>query len=235
MDSSEQNRLDAIGQRSIYSAGVMSIAIRHCAEVFGRHLAPGSILELGPAEGLMTDELVRFDRDLTVVEGVADFCSEIRTRHPGIKVVNSLFETYEPAETFGNIVLGHVLEHVENPVGLLKYVKNWLRPGGRILAAVPNSQSLHRQAGVLMGLLAREDDLNERDIANGHRRVYNPERLRADFESAGCRIESFGGYWMKPLTNTQLEANWEESMLKAFMCLGERYPELAGEIYIVAS
>jgi hypothetical protein len=86
-----------------------------------------------------------------------------------------------------------------------------------------------------MGLLETEHSLNETDLHHGHRRVYDPESFRADFHSAGFKIEVFGGYWIKPLSNSQIEASWTPEMLEAFMQLGERYPDIAGEIYVVAS
>ena len=39
---------------------------------------------------------------------------------------------------------------------------------------------------------------------------------------------------MKPLANSQLESWFSEEMIDAFMILGERYPDIAGEIYVVA-
>lgn len=234
-ERSEFDRLQGIASQSLYSSGVMAPAIGHCAKIFTRHFVPGSLLELGPAEGLMTDHLAQLGRPITVVEGAAAFCREIEVRHPSVRVVNALFEAFEPAEPFANVVLGHVLEHVDDPVGLLTRIRGWLQPGGRVLAAVPNSRSLHRQAAVLMGLLAFEGDLNERDRHHGHRRIYNPESFRHDFHQAGYRIEAFGGYWLKPLANAQLEASWTPAMVDAFLRLGERYPDVAGELYIAAS
>ena len=61
---------------------------------------------------------------------------------------------------FDNIVLGHVLEHVERPVEILSRVKSWLSANGRVFALVPNARSLHRQMGVVMGLLDSEHSLN---------------------------------------------------------------------------
>jgi 2-polyprenyl-3-methyl-5-hydroxy-6-metoxy-1,4-benzoquinol methylase len=235
MTKHEFARLQGIAENSLYSAGVMSQAIRHCARIFARSLAPGAILEMGPAEGLMTDELALLGRAVTVVEGAEVFCEQIKARHPHISVVNTLFESFEPLDTFGNIILGHVLEHVEDPVGLLRKIHRWLEPEGRVLAAVPNSRSLHRQAAVLMGLLPFEETLNDRDLHHGHRRVYNPETFRRDFLQAGYRIEQFGGYWLKPLSNGQLEQSWTPETVDAFLYLGERYPDVAGELYIVAS
>jgi hypothetical protein len=47
-------------------------------------------------------------------------------------------------------------------------------------------------------------------------------------------IQVFGGYWLKPLSNAQLEAHWTPEMLEAYMQVGERYPDIAAEIYVIA-
>jgi 2-polyprenyl-3-methyl-5-hydroxy-6-metoxy-1,4-benzoquinol methylase len=130
--------------------------------------------------------------------------------------------------------LGHVLEHVEDPVAILKKAKNWLAKDGVILGAVPNSRSLHRQAAVIMDIQATEDTMSELDYHHGHRRIYNPETFRGDFSKAGLKVMHFGGYWLKPVSNNQIHASWSKEMLYAFMKLGERYPDIAGEIYVIA-
>ncbi len=234
MSASESSRLGSIAAKSRYSEGVNGAMIACSFKVFRRFLRSGSILEMGPAEGMMTDLLAQLGQPLTVVEGAPQFCEAIAERHPGATVVNSLFETFEPARTFDNIVLGHVLEHVEDPVGILRRAAAWLSPRGRILAAVPNARSLHRQAGVLMGMLEIESALNDMDRYHGHRRVYDPESFRADFLKSGLTIEIFGGYWLKPVSNSQIEAAWSDELLEAYMTLGERYPDIASEIYVIA-
>lgn len=193
------------------------------------------MLELGPAEGVMTELLSHTDKELTVVEGSSVFCESLRQRFPTIQVVHALFEDFEPNEKYDVIVLGHVLEHVQNPEETLRRARSWLLPEGRIFAAVPNARSLHRQAAVIMDLLPQEDALNDKDRHHGHRIVFNPESFRAAFTRAGLAIDVFGGYWLKPLSNSQIENTWTPSMIEAFMQLGERYPDIAGEIYVVAS
>lgn len=231
----ELQHLDKIQEKSLYCAGVNTDTIQYSFEIFKRYMKGNSILEMGPAEGVMTDLLVTLDMDLTVVEGAKGFCDDLKKRYPDITVEHNLFEDFKPQQKFDNIVLGHVLEHVEDPVDIIARAKNWLSPEGRVLAAVPNSRSLHRQAAVIMGLLDFEEQLNEADKHHGHRRVYNPETYRRDFLAAGYDIEVFGGYWMKPVSNGQIEATWTKEMLDAFMALGERYPDIAGEIYIIAT
>jgi 2-polyprenyl-3-methyl-5-hydroxy-6-metoxy-1,4-benzoquinol methylase len=182
----------------------------------------------------MTTELAKHFKDLTCVDGAESFCASLRDRFPQARIVHSLFEEYEPNRKFDFVVLGHVLEHVDDPTSLLRRVSGWLHPGGKVLGSVPNARSIHRQMAVVMGLLETEYSLNDTDKHHGHRRVYDPETLRNDFLRAGLDIEVFGGYWLKPISNAQIEASWTTEMLEAAMQVGERYPDIAAEIYVVA-
>ena len=182
----------------------------------------------------MTGHLVQSAKKLTVVEGAKTFCESLRSRFPTATVIHALFEDFSTSETFDSIILGHVLEHVEDPAHILRLAKSWLSPGGRILAAVPNSRSLHRQAAAEMGLLPFEEAMSEADHFHGHRRIFNPESFRKVFRDAGMHINHFGGYWLKPVSNRQIEESWTPEMLAAFITLGERYPDIAADIYIVA-
>lgn len=233
--AAEERRLEAIADDSWYAQGVNAASVAYSGEIFARHFRGGSGLELGPAEGVMTERLERAFDSLTLVDGSPRFCQSLRQRHPGAEVVNALFEDYEPERRFDAIVIGHVLEHVVEPRELLARAGAWLTREGRLYATVPNARSLHRQAAVLLGLLAEEHELNATDAHHGHRRVYDPESLRNDVLRAGLRIEVFGGYWIKPLSNAQIDESWTPEMIRAFMALGERYPDVAAEIYVVAA
>jgi len=232
---SEIDQLEKISESFGYSEGVMASSTKYCCTILQRHLRGENILELGPAEGLMTGMLLKTGRIITVVEGSLKYCNSIKERFPQVNVVHSLFEEYQPPEKYDTIVLGHVLEHVSDPSSLLVKVKGWLKTGGKIFAAVPNACSVHRQAAVIMGLLEREDSLNENDLHHGHRRVFNPESFRSTFSQAGLKVDIFGGYWLKPVSNGQIESHWTLAMIEAFMQMGERYPDIAGEMYILAS
>lgn len=235
MSHDEKAHLERISNVSLYAAGANSASIRYSFQVAERYLVGDTLLEMGPAEGVMTELLAKTGKKMTIVEGSGLFCEDLRKRFPEANVVHALFEEFQPDQLFDNIILGHVLEHVQDPVDILARAKNWLKPGtGRVFAAVPNSRSVHRQAAVIMGMLPQEDALNEMDIHHGHRRVFSPESFRNAFYQAGLNVEVFGGYWLKPLSNSQLEKDWTPQMMDAFMQLGERYPDIAGEIYVVA-
>ncbi len=234
MDSTEKKRVIEHSLIADYAKGVMWKTTNYCGELFRSFMNEGSVLELGPAEGVMTDLLAPFFEDYTVVDGADFFVKSIIEKHPRIKGYTCLFEEFKTDRKYDNIVLGHVLEHVEDPVNILKMCGDWLASDGYILAAGPNANSIHRQAAVKMGLLSHEKQLNATDEKNGHRRVYDLETLKKDFIDAGLNIERSGGYWLKPLSNSQIDEYWNESMIDAFLSLGEKYPDIAGEIYVVA-
>ena len=234
MNEIELERVSKIASMSKYAQGANGWTTAYSFKVMKRFIQGNSILELGPAEGVMTEFLSQTKLDLTICEGSKKFAEDLKIRFPKADVHHSLFEEFAPSKKFDNIILGHVLEHVDDPKILLKKVASWLNPGGRVICAVPNSRSLHRQVAVIMGLLPFEEDLNEADRHHGHRRVYNPETLRREFSAAGYSIDYFGGYWLKPLSNRQIEETHSPEMVEAFMKLGERYPDIAGEIIVVA-
>src|SRR5204863_5429491 len=46
-----------------------------------------------------------------------------------------------PAGRFDVITMYHALEHVEDPVGILSTLREWLSDGGRLLVEVPNVEA----------------------------------------------------------------------------------------------
>ena len=206
--------------------------IRYRYETIKQKLVGRRGLELGPAEGEMTQFLVRDFDVLTVVEGSSDLLAKIPERANLIKI-HALFDEFHPEEKFDSIILEHVLEHVDNPVSLLTQVKEWLAPNGRLFLGVPNGNSIHRLAAVKMGMLAHPCQLNPRDHALGHRRVYIPATFTTDIEKSGLSVLEIGGVYFKPLSNSQIQESWTEEMIQGFYELGKDFPDFAAEIYAV--
>jgi 2-polyprenyl-3-methyl-5-hydroxy-6-metoxy-1,4-benzoquinol methylase len=113
--------------------------------------APGPrtrLLDVGCGDGGMLDRLRhRGWRDLHGVDVDAQAVSQARAR--GLLVKHgTLIDQHYPDGSFDVIAMSHVLEHVHDPVGLLKECRRVLRPGGRLLVATPNAQSWgHRLYG----------------------------------------------------------------------------------------
>jgi trans-aconitate methyltransferase len=189
-------------------------------------------LELGPAEGEMTQFLINDFDQLTIVEGAANLLAQVPDYENLVKV-HAMFEEFQPLDRFNSIVLEHILEHIDDPVGLLTRVKHWLAPAGRLFLGVPNGNSIHRLVAVKMGLLDNPCQLNSRDHALGHRRVYTQDTFRVDIEKSGLKVLEIGGVYFKPLSNAQIQVHWTEEMIQGFYELGKDFPEYAAEIYAV--
>ena len=216
-----------------YFDGVCAAAAEYSLGIVKRHLVGKKILEVGPADGHMTRGLVN-DFDLTLVEPSETLCEKLRHSFPRAQVINTLVEDFVPSQRFDNILLCHLLDHVRDPEQVVRLAGSWLSPGGKIIAIAPNSESLHRQAAVRMGLLPAVNAFSERDQVQGKRRIFSRHEFRRLFSSAGLEIEFFGGYWLKPVSNRQMEQQWTPDMIDAFFALGEQYPEIAAEMCLVA-
>lgn len=231
----ETQRLNNVSKQYSSRKGLDSKLIQYRAKTLLPDFKGSRVLELGCADGLMTQMLIKHFKKVVAVDGSTEFCeiTKNKVKAENLKVICALFEEYETDEKFDTIIMAHIMEHVKDPVLICKKAKNWLRDNGVILIDVPNANSIHRQAGVKMGLLKRVDELNELDKKLGHRRVYTWETLQEDIESAGLKIKEMGGVFLKPLTNSQIERWFTEEMMGAFFELGKEYPEIAAEIYAV--
>lgn len=180
----------------------------HSLDWIRDQLAPAkSVLELGYGEGIITAELVKSGKQLTLLEGSALLVEKVQQLHGDrVRCVHSLFEEFQASEGFDAIVASHVLEHVDDPVALLRRMRSWLKPQGLMIIIVPNSESIHRRLAVLMGVQPRTDTLSPRDKLVGHQRVYSPAGLAADVEAAGLRVKGQRGFFFKPLPNSMMLA-----------------------------
>lgn len=69
---------------------------------------------------------------------VSDFGVKFSREELGIPVFQgSLQDAHFPDESFDAVFSSHVIEHVRDPVGLLKEMKRVLRPGGALLTVLP--------------------------------------------------------------------------------------------------
>jgi 2-polyprenyl-3-methyl-5-hydroxy-6-metoxy-1,4-benzoquinol methylase len=205
-------------------------------ELLKRHFTGSTCLELGPANGEGTQFLLEHFDSVVAVEGSQQAAESLQKRFPGerLRVICSFFEQLAIDETFDTVVLAHVLEHVDDPGHVLAVARRHVAPGGVLIVDVPNAMSLHRQIGVEMGLLGAVTDLHEGDLSIGHKRVYTPEAFRAEVERAGLAIERFGGVFIKVLSNAQSPRAFDDAQLRALLTIGERYPEIAAEMYVIA-
>jgi trans-aconitate methyltransferase len=191
-------------------------------------------LELGPASGYMTKLLVNEFDKLHIVEGSESLLKQI-PEYPNVKKFHSLFENFETKDRYDTIIMSHVLEHIEDPVTVLKKIYNWLDANGTFLVSVPNAKSIHRMVAVEMGLLTSIYELNSRDHELGHYRVYDLDILKDHLTTVGFKVKETGGVFLKPLSNGQIEKNWGPEMINGFYKVGKYFQEYCAEIFVVCT
>jgi hypothetical protein len=57
--------------------------------------------------------------------------------------------------------------------------------------------------------------------------------LLHDIHKTDLKIIKKGGVFFKPLSNAQIEKNWNDVMMEGFYQLGHDFPENSAEIYVV--
>ena len=188
-----------------------------------------SLLELGIGHGFTTDIFSRHFQRHVVLEGSPAVIKAFRQKHGscGAEIIETFFESYSTDERFDLIVMGFILEHVDDPLRLLRNFRKFLAPAGRMFVAVPNAEGMNRRVGHLAGLLDNMTALSEHDLLLGHKRYYTVESLRAEVTQANCRIDRLEGIYLKPFTTSQiLSLGLGPNVLEALCTLGINYPEL---------
>jgi len=97
---------------------------------------PGKVLEIGASMGTMLDIFKKIGWE---VWGVEPSGSAEVARKKRIKILKNTFEKAKPPkEYFDVVILNHTLEHMKNPVSVLKKVEKVLKTGGIVFVDVPN-------------------------------------------------------------------------------------------------
>ena len=200
----------------------------------------GSLLELGSFKGDFTKRLLNHFDDVTCVEASNIAIEESKSKmNNKINFVNSRFETVSLPKRYDNIVLTHVLEHIDDPVTVLKRINDeWLAEGGRFFLVCPNANAPSRQIAVKMGLITHNAAVTPAEAEHGHRCTYSLDTLERDAVVAGLKVVHRSGIFFKALANFQ----WDQLLktdiiskeyLEGCYKLGQQYPDLCSSIFLM--
>lgn len=189
-----------------------------------------SVLELGLGHGFTTNIFSNVFRRHVVLEGSPAVIQNFKKKFPTCKakIVETYFEKFHTEEKFDVIVMGFILEHVDDPFQIINRYKNFLASGGKMFLAVPNAEVLNRRLGHLAGLLGNMETLSENDLLLGHKRYFTVKTLSAEISRAGCQIDKMEGIYLKPFTTSQIiSLSLDENIIQALCKAGVDYPELS--------
>jgi 2-polyprenyl-3-methyl-5-hydroxy-6-metoxy-1,4-benzoquinol methylase len=200
----------------------------------------GSLLELGCFKGDFTRRLQSYFDDITCIE-VSDVAIEDARKKLGNKVnfVHALFEKATLPKRYDNIVMTHVLEHLDDPLLVLKRINNeWLAEGGRLFLVCPNANAPSRQIAVKMGLISHNAAVTPSEAEHGHRRTYTLDTLERDAVAAGLKVAHRTGIFFKALANFQWDHLLQTDIiskeyLEGCYKLGQQYPDLCSSIFLL--
>ncbi|MCX7726197.1 MAG: methyltransferase domain-containing protein, partial [Chitinispirillaceae bacterium] len=205
-------------------------------------LSKASVLEFGPAMGHMTEILSKVAKRVVAVDGSSEFLKIARKRLNEAKNVcfyESYFEDIKLDEKFDCILFHLVLEHVKEPIKLLRKIKYYCKKDGIVAISVPNANALSKQLAVKMGILNSIYELTENDRRHGHYHVFDWKKLETVVKKGGLEIIGRHGLFFKLFSDVQNIAILQnhiigEEQIKGLWKLADELPELAGGIMIVA-
>lgn len=206
--------------------------------IFKRAGHVSRLLELGLGHGYTVPYFSKISDQHVVVEGSPKVIEHFKANSPWYTgtLDAGYFETYIPSAPFDLIVMGFVLEHVDDPVTILTRYRDHLAPGGRIWVAVPNAKSLNRRLGLEMGMIDGIYDLNATDHVLGHKRNFCRDTLREAIETSGGTVTHEEGLYLKPLPLSVLKQLDDfEANLRAMMAVGVDFPDLCVGLLVEVS
>ncbi len=207
---------------------------------FAPFFRPGSVLELGSFRGEFTRRLTAHFSDITCVEASGEALAAARAALGDVgHFVQGTFDQVTLERRFDNVILTHVLEHLDDPVGVLRRVGDeWLTPSGRLFLVCPNANAPSRQIAVHMGLITHNAAVTDAERAHGHRITYSLDTLERDARAAGLKVVHRSGIFFKALANFQ----WDRLLatdiispeyLEGCYQLGHVYPDLCSSIFLL--
>ena len=187
-----------------------------------------------------TKRLVPLFNDITCVEA-SDEAITIAKKEFGdkVKFIKAVFEEVTLPGKYDNIILTHVLEHLDDPVGVMKRINDkWLADKGRFFLVCPNANAPSRQIAVKMGLISHNSAITPAEAEHGHRITYTLDTLERDARAAGLNVVHRSGIFFKALANFQWDRllNTDiisEEYLQGCYQLGQIYPDLCSSIFLM--
>lgn len=141
---------------------------------------PGKVLDIGTSTGVMLDV---FKEHGWETWGVEPSGSAGDAKKRGHKIENTFFEKAKlPKDYFDLVIMNHTLEHLADPVGILKRIYTVLKKGGLVYIDVPNA------GGVASRVM--KDNWPYR-LPLEHKQQFTRESLRKAMKDAGFEVIHF--------------------------------------------
>jgi 2-polyprenyl-3-methyl-5-hydroxy-6-metoxy-1,4-benzoquinol methylase len=200
----------------------------------------GNVLELGSFKGDFTKRLVSHFKDVTCVEASSEAIMIAKGKlSDKVNFISSTFETVTLPRKYDNVIITHVLEHLDDPVAVLRRINDdWLSDTGRLFLVCPNANAPSRQIAVKMGLISHNSAVTSAEAEHGHRITYTLDTLERDAKASGLNVVHRSGIFFKALANFQWDRLLNTDIispeyLEGCYQLGQQYPDLCSSIFLM--
>jgi SAM-dependent methyltransferase len=207
------------------------------------HLRPGRVLDLGYINDIWTRALLAHGgvTGIDIVEAAASHVARAEEDLKGVervRIFHSLFEEFEPDAPYDTILMSGVIKHVPDDAAFVRRARQWLSPGGVVLASTPNCRAFHRRLGTYMGLELSPCLHNERDRSVFNVHIYDRYSWQALFRANGYRVVHLKGIGMKPFGTSEMlhlaERYDIDRILEGLRRMAEELPDYAWYLLLVA-
>lgn len=209
-------------------------------DVLSKFLIGEKVIELGCAKGVSTEKLAQWCKKLIVVEGAEANITTARNRlkkYSNVEFCHSLWQDFDyTTDDISDIVWFMGLDSLdhENALLVLRKIRSFLRPKGRLHVVVPNAKSLHRRLACCMNLIEDIHEPSERHKLFGQTRVYDKEMLLCELKECGFDVLHWEGIFLKPFPN-DLMIPLNRSIIHGLYQIGRELPDYCAHIYALCT
>jgi glycosyltransferase involved in cell wall biosynthesis len=195
-----------------------------------RERPPGRVLDLGCAAGLLAARLQEAGHDVTGVDAVEE---------PGVRGRMGRFMRADlddgipsaAGDGYDVVLAADVLEHVRDPDRLVDHAARSLRPGGVLVASVPNVGHWYPRLSVATGWFHYDQ---RGPLDHGHVRFFTRRSIRRllerqrfavrRLEPVGSPVELLGSRWARTLGRLEgpMVRGWPTLFAYQFLVVAER-------------
>lgn len=152
--------------------------------------APSKILDVGTWSGFLGRELAQRGHQMFGIEKDPHQAAQASCFYSDLLVADVETLPPLPGAPFDVVLCGDVLEHLREPAEVLTHLVSFLRPGGKVLATVPNVAFVACRLALLFGVFQYRD----RGIMDRtHLRFFTKASLVCLLREAGLVVQRIQG------------------------------------------
>ena len=204
--------------------------------VLEKFLIGKKVIELGCYKGAATERLVKSCQELIVVEAAKTYITYVSDRlkeYSNCTFIHSTWQDFDyAASDISDVVFFMGLQYLDRKDAkfVLRKIKSFLEPDGRLHIVVPNARSLHRRIAYYMGLIDDVHVLSDRNNVRGHRRVYDNDILHSELKECGFNVSHWEGVFLKPFPDDMM-SQIDENVLYGLCEIGRELPDYCAHLY----